>query len=358
VKCITNKWGKGAKSNISGVEEDPTGSGGNSTKRKRTSEEATTSDTSKEQPTYWKKFNIWYQRLRYWRYNPVHHCLDFMHIEKNVAESIVGTLLNIPFKTKDGLKARLDLEQFGIKPELHPTREGSNHTLPPSGFTLTKQEKDKFCATLSNLRLPQGYCSNFSNLVSLQERKLTGLKSHDFHMIMQQFLPIAIRDIMHKPTRDALIKFSFFFKSICSKEIKLDELDKMQEELCVTLCLLEKFFPPAFFDVMVHLTVHLIREVKLCGPIFFRWMYPFERCMKVIKDHVRSKSNPGGCIAEENVAEETIEFFGEFLKSLNTVGLPLHKHNKGGIHQDEETESRMRELRPVRVKWKLFLQNC
>ena len=44
---------------------------------------------------------------------------------------------------------------------------------------------------------------------------------------------------------------------------KLDELDKLQEELCVTLCLLEKHFPPSFFDVMIHLTVHLTREVKL-----------------------------------------------------------------------------------------------
>ncbi|GJR05846.1 reverse transcriptase domain-containing protein [Tanacetum coccineum] len=35
----------------------------------------------------------------------------------------------------------------------------------------------------------------------------------------------------------------------------------MQEELVVTLCLLEKFFPPSFFDIMIHLTVHLTREV-------------------------------------------------------------------------------------------------
>ena len=118
----------------------------------------------------------------------------------------------------------------------------------------------------------------------------------------------------------------FFFKSICSKEIKLEELDKMQEELCVTLCLLEKFFPPSFFDIMVHLTVHLTREVKLCGPVCFRWMYPFERCMKVIKGHVRNRNRPEGCIAEETIAEETIEFFSEFQKSMKTIGIPPDKH--------------------------------
>ena len=202
-----------------------------------------------------------------------------MHVEKNVGESLLGTLLNVPGKTKDGMNARLDLEELGIKEELFARQEADKTTLPPAGYTLTNAEKDIFCETLSNIRIPQGYCSNFSSLVSLNDRKLIGLKSHDYHMLMQEFLPIAIRSVMHPPTRYAIIRFCFFFKSICRKEISLQELDKMQEELVVTLCLLEKFFPPSFFDIMIHLTVHLTREVKLCGPICFRWMYPFERCM-------------------------------------------------------------------------------
>ncbi|GKA74067.1 putative transposase-associated domain-containing protein [Tanacetum coccineum] len=100
----------------------------------------------------------------------------------------------------------------------------------------------------------------------------------------------------------------------------------MQAELVVTLCLLEKFFPSSFFDIMIHLTVHLTREVKLCGPICFRWMYPFERCMKVIKGHVQNRNKPEGCIAEETIAEETIEFFREYHKFMKTIGIPLDKH--------------------------------
>jgi hypothetical protein len=250
-----------------------------------------------------------------------------MHIEKNVAESIIGTLLNIPGKTKDGLPARLDLAHFGLKQELQATTEGNKTILPAACYTLTNDEKDIFCDTLFNLRVPQGYCSNFSSLVNVKDRKLVGLKSHDYHMLMQQFLPIAIRSIMPERARYAIIRFCFFFKSICSKEIRVEELDKLQEDLCVTLCLLEKYFPPSFFDVMVHLTVHLTREVKLCGPICFRWMYPFERCMKVIKGHVRNKTFPEGCIAEENIAEETIEFFSEYQKNIRTIGIPSDKHN-------------------------------
>ncbi|GJW12378.1 putative transposon, En/Spm-like protein [Tanacetum coccineum] len=80
------------------------------------------------------------------------------------------------------------------------------------------------------------------------------------------------------------------------KEIRLQELDKMQAELVVTLYLLEKFFPLSFFDIMV------------------------------IKGHVRNRNRPEGCIVKETIAEETIEFFSEYHKSMKTIGIPPDKH--------------------------------
>ncbi|GKF69906.1 hypothetical protein Tco_0202963, partial [Tanacetum coccineum] len=101
---------------------------------------------------YWKKFNIWYQKPKYWRHNLVPHCIDFMHVEKNVAESIVGTLLHVPGKTKDGLNARLDLTELGVKPELFAMQDEDKTTLPPADYTLTNAEKDIFCETLHNIK--------------------------------------------------------------------------------------------------------------------------------------------------------------------------------------------------------------
>ncbi|GKD59247.1 putative reverse transcriptase domain-containing protein [Tanacetum coccineum] len=121
-------------------------------------------------------------------------------------------------------------------------------------------------------------------------------------------------------TYDASIKENFNLRAIVLWTIN------DYRALVVTLCLLEKFFPLLFFDIMIHLTVHLTREVKLCGPICFRWMYPFERCMKVIKGHVRNKNKPEGCIAEETIAKETIEFFSEYHKTMKTIGIPHDKH--------------------------------
>jgi hypothetical protein len=44
--------------------------------------------------------------LPYWHILGTPHCLDVMHIMKNVCETLLATLFNMPDKTKDGPKAR------------------------------------------------------------------------------------------------------------------------------------------------------------------------------------------------------------------------------------------------------------
>lgn len=306
-KSIENAWGK-------------KGNGG------RTLGKSTRSEFEDEDSSNLKKLSIWAKELEYFKYNLVQHNFDLMHIEKNVCESLVGTLLNDPLKTKDGYKARMDLNDLKIRPELEPVVAGKRMYLPPACYTLTKEEKVKFCKTLYELKVPQGYCSNFSSLVSLKDSKLIGLKSHDYHVLMQQFLPLAVRSILPKNVRNTIIRLSSFFKSICKKEIDIVELDNIQRDLVETLCLLEKYFPPSFFTIMIHLTVHLVREVKLCGPVFTRWMYPFERYMKILKGYIRNKNRAEGCIVNCNELEEFVEFAADWLSGVETIGIPPLKY--------------------------------
>ena len=67
-----------------------------------------------------------------------------MHVEKNVGESLTGTMLDVPNKTKDRLKAREDLKSLGFKPELVPKPiEGYQLLIPASSFTLTPKESNE-----------------------------------------------------------------------------------------------------------------------------------------------------------------------------------------------------------------------
>jgi len=82
--------------------------------------------------------------------------------------------------------------------------------------------------------------------------------------------------LLPKGVRIAIGRLCAFFNKLCQRVIDR-EVSAMENEIVETICMFERFFPPSFFDIMVHLTVHLGREARLCGPVHFRWMYPFER---------------------------------------------------------------------------------
>ena len=101
-----------------------------------------------EERSAWKKRSIFFT-LPYWEDHMLRHNLDVMHIEKNVTDYIIGTLLNLNRKTNDNLKARLDLELMGIRRELHPQKTGNDKSyLSPTCFIMTPREKDSFLRVL------------------------------------------------------------------------------------------------------------------------------------------------------------------------------------------------------------------
>ncbi|XP_056687991.1 uncharacterized protein [Spinacia oleracea] len=130
------------------------------------------------------------------------------------------------------------------------------------------------------------------------ELKLTNMKSHDCHIMMQTFLPIEIRGIIPKNVRHTITSLCSFFNTICSKVLDPSTLDELQNKVIQTLCEFEMYFPPTFFDIMVHLICHLVREIKLCGPVFLRWCYPFERHMGVLQDKLRNPAQPEGSMSQ------------------------------------------------------------
>ena len=201
-----------------------------------------------------------------------------MHIEKNECDNILGTLLNLDGKSKDNVQARQDLEDMNIRGEFHPQKKPSGkYYLPPAIFTMSKEEKQLFCKVIYGIKVPDGYCRNISKCVNFSEGKIHGLKTHDCHVLLHQFLPIAARGILPDDVTAVLFEQSSYFRGICSKVLHVDELDRLEESIRITLCKMEMIFPPGFYTVMVHLVVHLATECKLAGPVCYRWMYFIER---------------------------------------------------------------------------------
>jgi len=77
---------------------------------------------------------------------------------------------------------------------------------------------------------------------------------------------------------------------------------------------------------MIHLIVHLVREIRLCGPVFLCWMYPVEHYMKVLKGYTKNRYRPKASTVERYVVEEAIEFCSEYINMATPVGVPQSRH--------------------------------
>ncbi|GJZ54484.1 hypothetical protein Tco_0609369, partial [Tanacetum coccineum] len=236
----------------------------------------------------WTKRSIFYE-LEYWSFHTLKHNLDVMHIEKNVLESILNTLL-MNEKSKDTAKARQDLKSLGIRSGLWlGQNKNGKCSKPQAAYSFTPADRKKFCQFIKGVKLPDGFGSNFKH---------------------KQYFPPDVA----KP----LIELCLFFKQICSQTLMVDDMLKAQSKVIDILCNLELIYPPAFFDIMIHLVIHLPLEAIFGGPIRPRWMYPFERYMKKLKNYVRNKAKPEGSIAEGYVAEEALTFSSHYFRDVTT----------------------------------------
>ncbi|XP_015158556.1 uncharacterized protein [Solanum tuberosum] len=217
--------------------------------------------------------------LPYWQHNLLCHNIDVMHIEKNIVDSILGTLLDILSKTKDHAKARYDLKEMRIRKNLHPKDTGDNKRtkLAKACLSMANGEKSVFCGVLKTAKLPDDCASNISRCVKLDERKLSGYKTHDAHFMLHYLLPIPIKSVLPDHVAIALICLCSFFQRLCQKVITLEELDCLEVEIREIINQLKRIYPPSFFYIMIHFPIHLANEVRLGGPVQNRWMYSTER---------------------------------------------------------------------------------
>ncbi|XP_028121998.1 uncharacterized protein LOC114319186 [Camellia sinensis] len=236
---------------------------------------------NKKRPREFKELNLtkksimW--ELPYWKKLNLRHNLDVMHIEKNICENFYGMMLAIDGKNKDTYKAREDLQEMGIS-------------------------------------YPNCYAANILRCVTSKNGRLSGMKSHDCHVLLLRLLPISMHGFMNKEIYTTLFELGKFFQELCSKTLRQTDLEKMEERIALVLCKFEKNFPLAFFDVIVHLAVHLPREAMFAGPVQYRRMYPDRNDFEW---YVSNRACPEGSIVEADIVKECLTFCSMYLKGID-----------------------------------------
>jgi hypothetical protein len=134
----------------------------------------------------------------------------------------------------------IEVDEEEVDPE--EVEEEEQDYLGPASYTLGKEEKDIMFDCLNSMKVPSGYSSNIKGIISMKDKKFTNLKAHDCQMLMTQLIPVALRGVLLKKVRLALVKLCAFLNAISQKAIGLGNLVKLQNDVVHVLSALSWHF--------------------------------------------------------------------------------------------------------------------
>lgn len=238
----------------------------------------------------------------------IRHTLDAMHVERNLSANLLKHL----WGERDTLGCRRDMEEAGATPHLwlQSIPGSSNFRKPKAPYVLSENEKEDFVKRVSSTRTPTGFSSTLTKHVG--EKSLAGLKSHDHHMLLEYIMPAALRHRLLPGPRETVIRLGSLFQRICARVVELDDVPELLTYAAETLCMVEVWFPPSFFDIMTHLPIHLVEELAILGPVHSRWCYGVERYLGILTSYVRNTSRPEACMASGYSVDESLGFVTEY----------------------------------------------
>ncbi|XP_004289427.1 PREDICTED: uncharacterized protein LOC101296719 [Fragaria vesca subsp. vesca] len=215
----------------------------------------------------WTHKSIFFE-LPYWKKLRIRHCLDVMHIEKNVCNSIVGTVFGFKDKTKDIVKARKDLQLMNIRPHLWLTTSGS---MPLAHYRINPANEKKVFKWFEAIKYP--------------------------HVVIRPYL---CPDVV-----EPLVAVSKFFQKLCARELEKSNVLRLKEDIVYIMCKLERIFPPSFFDIMIHLMIHLPEQAMVLvhnNILNFRQLGEY-------KKYVGNRGKLEGSIANTYLLNECVTYY-------------------------------------------------
>jgi hypothetical protein len=238
----------------------------------------------------------------------------------NVAESIISMCFDVTNFSKDNVNARKDLATPYNCSSLEPKRNANgNLKRPQAPYCLKPAERKEIFRWLKKLKFPDRYASNIKPVVNVCTAKLNGLKSHDYHIIIERLMPVMFHDNFDDDLWKIFTKLSYFYRQICAKKVSKVMMQKLEKEIAVLVCKMKKIFPLGWFNAMQHLLVRLSWEAKVGRHAQFRWMYSQERELKKLRVTVRNKARVEDYIAEAFTCKEIMNFSSKYFSSANNV---------------------------------------
>jgi hypothetical protein len=86
------------------------------------------------------------------------------------------------------------------------------------------------------------------------------------------------------------------------------------------------YVPPAFFNINVYFTTHLIKEIKLLDLVFLHQMYAYKRFNVILKSFIRNRAYPEGSMVQGYCTEDAVEWTLNYADPNNLIDVPKSRH--------------------------------
>jgi hypothetical protein len=107
----------------------------------------------------------------------------------------------------------------------------------------------------------------------------------------------------------------------------VEMMQKLENEIPVILCKMEKKISPWFFNPMQHLLIHLPFEAKVGGLIQYKWMYHIERALRYLKPMIGNRARVEWSIAEAFILKEVAYLSSVYFAEEPNVNAPTVWYN-------------------------------
>jgi hypothetical protein len=143
-----------------------------------------------------------------------------MHQERNVAESIISMCFDIIDFSKDDINVRKDLDDLCNRPSMEPkinAKGNLKRTRAP--YYLKPIERKEILMWLKKLKFLDRYVANIKRAINVSTGKPNGLKSHDYHIIIERLMPVMFHGYFDADLWKIFTELSYFYRQICAKEV-------------------------------------------------------------------------------------------------------------------------------------------
>jgi hypothetical protein len=164
-----------------------------------------------------------------------------MHQERNIVEIIIRMCFNVTDFLKDNVNTRKDLATLCNRPSLERKRNAKgNLKRPRAPYCLKPAERKEILRWLKKLKFPDRYVYNIKRAVNVSTGKLNGMKSQDYHIIIERLMPVMFCGYFDADLLKIFVELSYFYRQICAKQVTKVMIQKLEKEITVIVCKMKK----------------------------------------------------------------------------------------------------------------------